>query len=152
MLELAANILIKEEVLSKSDQLSNQVVVQLLPFMVITSDDIESPDVKIAIHLSKSGICSLHPLLRGWKEGKKQVLDKTAVCFTKRMKWLKFGGLCCLQLYLLYVSIIVFILTKWLIDKFRLVLKRSIKSKPLKRTSKILSKCVTLPNSLYECH
>lgn len=71
VLELAANILIKEEVLSKSDQLSNQVVVQLLPFMVITSDDIESPDVKIAIHLSKSGICSLHPLLRGWKEGKK---------------------------------------------------------------------------------
>lgn len=98
VLELAATILIKEEVLSKSDQLSNQVVVQLLPFMVITSDDIESPDVKIAIHLSKSGICSLHPLLRGWKEGKKQVLDKTAVCFTKTMKWLKFGCLCCLQL------------------------------------------------------
>lgn len=74
VLELAANILIKEEVLSASDQLSNQVVVQLLPFMVITSDDIESPDVKIAVHLSKSGICSLHPLLRGWKEALENVI------------------------------------------------------------------------------
>ncbi|KAH0507192.1 HEAT repeat-containing protein 1 [Microtus ochrogaster] len=74
VLELAANILIKEEVLCASDQLSNQVVVQLLPFMVITSDDIESPDVKIAVHLSKSGICSLHPLLRGWKEALENVI------------------------------------------------------------------------------
>ncbi|XP_059119394.1 HEAT repeat-containing protein 1 [Peromyscus eremicus] len=74
VLELAANILIKEEILSKNDQLSNQVAVQLLPFMVITNDDIESPDMKIAIHLSKSGICSLHPLFRGWKEALENVI------------------------------------------------------------------------------
>ncbi|XP_005071842.1 HEAT repeat-containing protein 1 [Mesocricetus auratus] len=74
VLELAANILIKEEVLSKNDQLSNQVAVQLLPFMVITNDDIESPDMKIAVHLSKSGICSLHPLLRGWKEALENII------------------------------------------------------------------------------
>lgn len=74
VLELAANILIKEEILSKNDQLLNQVVVQLLPFMVITNNDVESPDTKIAIHLSKSGICSLHPLLRGWKEALENVI------------------------------------------------------------------------------
>ncbi|XP_036042781.1 HEAT repeat-containing protein 1 [Onychomys torridus] len=74
VLELAANILIKEEILSKNDQLSNQVAVQLLPFMVITNDDIESPDMKITVHLSKSGICSLHPLFRGWKEALENVI------------------------------------------------------------------------------
>ncbi|XP_021511049.1 HEAT repeat-containing protein 1 [Meriones unguiculatus] len=74
VLELAANILTKEEILSKNDQLSNQVVVQLLPFMVITNNDIESLDMKLAIHLSKSGVCSLHPLLRGWKEALENVI------------------------------------------------------------------------------
>lgn len=43
----------------------------LLPFMIIDNDDMESAEMKIAIHLSKSGICSLHPMLRGWKKGKK---------------------------------------------------------------------------------
>jgi U3 small nucleolar RNA-associated protein 10 len=71
VLEIAASILIKKEILSASRQLSNQVVIHLLPFMVITNDDMESAEMEIAIYLSKSGICSLHPLLKGWKEGKK---------------------------------------------------------------------------------
>ncbi|XP_034365745.1 HEAT repeat-containing protein 1 [Arvicanthis niloticus] len=74
VLELAANVLIKEEILSQNDQLSNQVAVQLLPFMVITDNDVESPDTKIAIHLSKSGICSLHPLFRDWKEALENII------------------------------------------------------------------------------
>uniref|UniRef100_A0A8C0LR43 HEAT repeat-containing protein 1 n=1 Tax=Canis lupus dingo TaxID=286419 RepID=A0A8C0LR43_CANLU len=56
VLEVAADILIKEEILSENDQLSNQVVVHLLPFMIIVSDDMESAEMKIAIYLSKSGI------------------------------------------------------------------------------------------------
>ena len=71
VLEVAADILVKEKILSENDQLSNQVVGHLLPFMIIVSDDVESADTKIAVYLSKSGICSLHPVLRGWKEGKK---------------------------------------------------------------------------------
>lgn len=74
VLELATNMLVREEILSQNDQLSNQVVAQLLPFMVITDNDVESPDTKMAIHLSKSGICSLHPLLRGWKEALENVI------------------------------------------------------------------------------
>lgn len=71
VLEVAADILVKEKILSENDQLSNQVVGHLLPFMIIVSDDVESANTKIAVYLSKSGICSLHPVLRGWKEGKK---------------------------------------------------------------------------------
>ncbi|KAJ8794082.1 hypothetical protein J1605_019074 [Eschrichtius robustus] len=44
VLEIAADILIKAEILSENDQLSNQVVVHLLPFMVINSDDMESAE------------------------------------------------------------------------------------------------------------
>ncbi|KAB0395895.1 hypothetical protein E2I00_011019 [Balaenoptera physalus] len=77
VLEIAADILIKAEILSENDQLSNQVVVHLLPFMVINNDDMESAEVKMAIYLSKSGICSLHPLLRGWKEALENVIKST---------------------------------------------------------------------------
>lgn len=77
VLEVAADILIKEEVLSGNAELSNQVVVHLLPFMVIDSDDMESAEMKIAIYLSKSGICSLHPVLRGWKEVLENVIKST---------------------------------------------------------------------------
>uniref|UniRef100_A0A2K6FIH7 HEAT repeat-containing protein 1 n=1 Tax=Propithecus coquereli TaxID=379532 RepID=A0A2K6FIH7_PROCO len=77
VLEIAADIVIKEEVLRENDQLSNQVVVHLLPFMVITNDDMESAEMKIAIYLSKSGICSLHPLLRGWKEVLETIIKNT---------------------------------------------------------------------------
>lgn len=77
VLQIAADILIKEEILTESDQLSNQVVVHLLPFMVITNDDMESVEMKTAMYLSKSGICSLHPLLRGWKEALENVVKST---------------------------------------------------------------------------
>ncbi|EHH15929.1 hypothetical protein EGK_02103 [Macaca mulatta] len=77
VLKIAADILIKEEILSENDRLSNQVVVCLLPFMVINNDDMESAEMKIAIYLSKSGICSLHPLLRGWEEALENVIKST---------------------------------------------------------------------------
>nr|XP_020013060.1 HEAT repeat-containing protein 1 isoform X3 [Castor canadensis] len=77
VLEIAASILIKKEILSASRQLSNQVVIHLLPFMVITNDDMESAEMEIAIYLSKSGICSLHPLLKGWKEALENVIKST---------------------------------------------------------------------------
>ncbi|XP_053460282.1 HEAT repeat-containing protein 1 isoform X2 [Nycticebus coucang] len=77
VLEIATDLLIKEEILSENDQLSNQVVVNLLPFMVINNDDMESAEMKIAIYLSKSGICSLHPLLKGWEEALETIIKST---------------------------------------------------------------------------
>ncbi|KAK1328037.1 hypothetical protein QTO34_012459 [Cnephaeus nilssonii] len=77
VLEVAADILSKEELLSGNDELANQVVVHLLPFMVIDSDDLESAGTKLAIYLSKSGICSLHPVLRGWKAALENVIKST---------------------------------------------------------------------------
>uniref|UniRef100_A0A8D1WQ10 HEAT repeat-containing protein 1 n=1 Tax=Sus scrofa TaxID=9823 RepID=A0A8D1WQ10_PIG len=77
VLEVATDVLIKEEILSENDQLSSQVVVHLLPFMVIDNDDMESAEMKMAVYLSKSGICSLHPILRGWKEALENVIKST---------------------------------------------------------------------------
>ncbi|CAK6442246.1 unnamed protein product [Pipistrellus nathusii] len=77
VLEVAADILSKEEILSGNEELANQVVVHLLPFMVIDSDDLESAETKFAVYLSKSGICSLHPVLRGWKAALENVIKST---------------------------------------------------------------------------
>ncbi|XP_040092233.1 HEAT repeat-containing protein 1-like isoform X1 [Oryx dammah] len=77
VLEIAAGILIKEEILGENDEVSNQVLVHLLPLMIISSDDMESAEMKMAVYLSKSGICSLHPLLRGWKEALENVIKST---------------------------------------------------------------------------
>ncbi|KAM6218768.1 HEAT repeat-containing protein 1 isoform 2-T2 [Rhynchocyon petersi] len=77
VLEMAADLLVKEEILSKSPQLANEVLVHLLPYMVPISEDKESAEMKIAVYLSKSGICSLHPLLRGWKEALENVIKST---------------------------------------------------------------------------
>ncbi|XP_069846711.1 HEAT repeat-containing protein 1 isoform X1 [Dipodomys merriami] len=77
ILEIAADILIKKEILSENQELANRVVVHLLPFMVITNEDLVSAEMKIAIHLSKSGICSLHPLLKGWKEALENLIKIT---------------------------------------------------------------------------
>lgn len=46
---------------------------QLLPFMVITNANSKSSEWKMAICLSESDLCSLHPLLKDWPEG--NVLD-----------------------------------------------------------------------------
>ncbi|XP_066239766.1 HEAT repeat-containing protein 1 isoform X1 [Saccopteryx leptura] len=77
ILEVAADVLLREEVLSGNDELAAQVVVLLLPFMVIASEDLESAETKLAIYLSKSGICSLHPVLTGWKEALENVIKST---------------------------------------------------------------------------
>ncbi|XP_004620418.2 HEAT repeat-containing protein 1 [Sorex araneus] len=77
VLEIAAALLIKEETLRENPEIANQVVVHLLPFMVIDTGDIGSAEMKMAIHLSKSGICSLHPVLRGWKEALENVIKST---------------------------------------------------------------------------
>ncbi|KAM5301721.1 HEAT repeat-containing protein 1 isoform 1-T2 [Glossophaga mutica] len=77
VLELATDMIVRDEMLSGNDELASQVVVRLLPFMVIDSDDLESPEMKTAIYLSRSGLCSLHPVLRGWKEALENVIKST---------------------------------------------------------------------------
>ncbi|NWX89570.1 HEAT1 protein, partial [Nothoprocta pentlandii] len=68
VLERAVQILAKEEILKKEKELLNEAVLQLLPFMVITNANSKSSEWKLALCLSESGLCSLHPLLKGWPE------------------------------------------------------------------------------------
>ncbi|XP_030412821.1 HEAT repeat-containing protein 1 isoform X4 [Gopherus evgoodei] len=68
VLEGAIHILFKEEILNEKEELLNQVVMQLVPFMVITNNNSKSAEWKMAVCLSESGLCSLHPLLKGWPE------------------------------------------------------------------------------------
>ncbi|XP_009073918.1 PREDICTED: HEAT repeat-containing protein 1 [Acanthisitta chloris] len=68
VLERAIKILDKEEILKEKKELLDGAVMQLLPFMVITSANSKSSDWKMSVCLSESELCSLHPLLKGWPE------------------------------------------------------------------------------------
>ncbi|XP_040554197.1 HEAT repeat-containing protein 1 [Gallus gallus] len=68
VLERAIQLLVKEEILKEKKELLDEAVMQLLPFMVITNANSKSSEWKMAICLSESDLCSLHPLLKDWPE------------------------------------------------------------------------------------
>ncbi|NXU02496.1 HEAT1 protein, partial [Buphagus erythrorhynchus] len=70
VLERAVKILVKEEILKEKKELLDAAVMQLLSFMIVTNANSKSSDWKMAVCLSESDLCSLHPLLKGWPEGK----------------------------------------------------------------------------------
>ncbi|XP_053156079.1 HEAT repeat-containing protein 1 [Hemicordylus capensis] len=84
ILEVTLHLLIKEEILKDNKDLLNQLVLQLLPFMIITNNDSKSSELKVALCVAESGICSLHPLLKGWPVAIKEVIkaakSKDLVC------------------------------------------------------------------------
>ncbi|NXA38189.1 HEAT1 protein, partial [Eudromia elegans] len=77
VLERAVQILVKEEILKNEEELLNEAVMQLLPFMVITNANSKSSEWKMAVCLSDSGLCSLHPLLKGWPEVLEEVIKSS---------------------------------------------------------------------------
>lgn len=77
VLEQAVKILVKEEVLKEKKELLDEAVMQLLPFMIITNANSKSSDWKMAVCLSESDLCSLHPLLKGWPEAFEEAVKST---------------------------------------------------------------------------
>uniref|UniRef100_A0A803T1G0 HEAT repeat-containing protein 1 n=1 Tax=Anolis carolinensis TaxID=28377 RepID=A0A803T1G0_ANOCA len=70
ILDTAIQILIRDGILKKNKDLLNQLVLQLLPYIVITINDSKSSEWKVALCIAQSNLCSLHPLLKGWPETK----------------------------------------------------------------------------------
>ncbi|XP_044275805.1 HEAT repeat-containing protein 1 [Varanus komodoensis] len=68
ILKSALHLLSKEEILRENRDLLNQLVLQLLPLIIITSNDSTSTEWEVALCIAESGLCSLHPLLKGWPE------------------------------------------------------------------------------------
>ncbi|NXD21175.1 HEAT1 protein, partial [Spelaeornis formosus] len=77
VLERAVKILVKEEILKEKKELLDATVLQLLPFMIITNANSKSSDLKMAVCLSESDLCSLHPLLKGWPEALEEAIKST---------------------------------------------------------------------------
>ncbi|XP_064269854.1 HEAT repeat-containing protein 1 [Passer domesticus] len=77
VLEQAVKILDKEEILKEKKELLDAAVMQLLPFMIITNANSKSADCKMAVCLSESDLCSLHPLLKGWPEALEEAMQST---------------------------------------------------------------------------
>ncbi|NXI45348.1 HEAT1 protein, partial [Galbula dea] len=77
VLERAIKLLVKEEILKEKKELLDEAVMQLLPFMVITNANSKSSDWKMAVCLSESNLCSLHPLLKGWPEALQEAIKSS---------------------------------------------------------------------------
>ncbi|NXU49691.1 HEAT1 protein, partial [Turnix velox] len=77
LLERATKILVKEEILKEKKEVLDETIMQLLPFMVITNGNSESSEWKMAVCLSESDLCSLHPLLKGWPEDLKEAISSS---------------------------------------------------------------------------
>ncbi|KFP34827.1 HEAT repeat-containing protein 1, partial [Chlamydotis macqueenii] len=77
VLERAIKILVKEEILKEKKELLDETVMRLLPFMVITNANSKSSDWKMAVCLSESDLCSLHPLLKGWPEALEETIKSS---------------------------------------------------------------------------
>ncbi|KFQ32889.1 HEAT repeat-containing protein 1, partial [Mesitornis unicolor] len=77
VLERAIIILVKEEILKEKKEVLDKAVMQLLPFMVITNANSKSSDWKMAVCLSESNLCSLHPLLKGWPEALEEAIKSS---------------------------------------------------------------------------
>nr|XP_009486339.1 PREDICTED: HEAT repeat-containing protein 1 [Pelecanus crispus] len=77
VLERAIKILVKEEILKEKKELLDEAVMQLLPLMVITNANSKSSDWKMAVCLSESDLCSLHPLLKGWPEALEEAIKSS---------------------------------------------------------------------------
>uniref|UniRef100_A0A803SWL1 HEAT repeat-containing protein 1 n=1 Tax=Anolis carolinensis TaxID=28377 RepID=A0A803SWL1_ANOCA len=74
ILDTAIQILIRDGILKKNKDLLNQLVLQLLPYIVITINDSKSSEWKVALCIAQSNLCSLHPLLKGWPETFQEVV------------------------------------------------------------------------------
>ncbi|NWR66054.1 HEAT1 protein, partial [Bucorvus abyssinicus] len=77
VLERAIKILEKAEILKEKKELLDEAVMQLLPYMVITNANSKSSDWKMAVCLSESDLCSLHPLLKGWPEALEEAIKSS---------------------------------------------------------------------------
>ncbi|KFV61142.1 HEAT repeat-containing protein 1 [Dryobates pubescens] len=77
VLERAIKILFEEEILKEKEELLDEAVMRLLPFMVITTVNSKSSDWKMAICLSESDLCTLHPLLKGWREALQEAIESS---------------------------------------------------------------------------
>ncbi|NXO05043.1 HEAT1 protein, partial [Rhinopomastus cyanomelas] len=77
VLERALKILVTEEILKEKKELLDEAVMQLLPFMVITNENSKSSEWKMAVCLSESNLCSLHPLLKGWPEALEEAIKSS---------------------------------------------------------------------------
>ncbi|XP_043551503.1 HEAT repeat-containing protein 1 isoform X2 [Chiloscyllium plagiosum] len=75
ILEEAIQFLSSGEFLHVNEILTNQIWMELLPYMVPTNPAIASAEQKITIFLADSSFCSMSPLLHGWPAELKKVID-----------------------------------------------------------------------------
>ncbi|XP_067901387.1 HEAT repeat-containing protein 1 [Heterodontus francisci] len=75
VLEEAIKFLSSRGLYNGNDTLTNQIWMELLPYMVLTNPAEASVEQKLTIFIANSGLCSMTPLLRGWPAELEKVID-----------------------------------------------------------------------------
>ncbi|XP_075452512.1 HEAT repeat-containing protein 1 [Ascaphus truei] len=73
-LEEAARLLMQEPSLKDQADLCTRIIMTLVPYMVFTNSDPDSSEQKMALYLARSGVCNLHPLMKGWPKALDKIL------------------------------------------------------------------------------
>ncbi|XP_063774132.1 HEAT repeat-containing protein 1 [Pseudophryne corroboree] len=68
--------LLQDNSIKDHPALCSTVVLTAIPHMIFTNSQFHSAENKMAVHLGRSDICSLHPLLKGWPEALGESLQK----------------------------------------------------------------------------
>ncbi|KAG9484188.1 hypothetical protein GDO78_009869 [Eleutherodactylus coqui] len=75
-IEKATELLVQDSSIKDHPELCNRVVMAVIPHMVFTNNVVSSAESNMAVYLGRSGVCHLHPLLKGWSEALNGSLEK----------------------------------------------------------------------------
>ncbi|XP_071996832.1 HEAT repeat-containing protein 1 isoform X2 [Engystomops pustulosus] len=71
----ATDLIVKENSVTDYPELCNNVLMAVIPHMVFTNNEVSSAESSMAVYLGRSGICLLHPLLKGWAQALNESLE-----------------------------------------------------------------------------
>ncbi|XP_075718875.1 HEAT repeat-containing protein 1 [Rhinoderma darwinii] len=75
-IEEATELLVQQNSIKDDPELCNRVMMALIPHMVFTNNQVNSAESTMAVFLGRSGVCRLHPLLKGWSEALNESLER----------------------------------------------------------------------------
>ncbi|XP_069810466.1 HEAT repeat-containing protein 1 [Dendropsophus ebraccatus] len=75
-IEESTELIVQENSIKEHPELCNRITMAVIPHMVFTNNQADSAESSVAVFLGRSGVCHLHPLLKGWPKALNMSLEK----------------------------------------------------------------------------
>ncbi|XP_069625106.1 HEAT repeat-containing protein 1 [Ranitomeya imitator] len=76
-IEESTELIVQDLSITDHPELCDRVIMAMIPHMVFTNNQVDSAESTMAVYLGRSGVCRLHPLLKGWPEALNGSLEKS---------------------------------------------------------------------------